>query len=234
MKKRLALLMLVVSVALIGAACRPPTFPGHPTSLPPAPGNVVLTPGDRSITATFTSGFGSGLRAPLTDYRLTCNAPAVLDVPPLGPGWTQNIRSWDGEAVHVDGRTSPLVLSLADEMVNGTTFSCTVQAVNRHGVGQPSPPQDVTPVGPPRVASTLPIETAPGSALVFVNVYLESDDHASFSCAVEAPGIVEQSPQTCTFEVSGLEPATEYTATVTPSTSHGAGEPSTVTFSSGG
>jgi len=233
LKKPLAVVLLVASVALIGAACRPSTFPWHPTAPPPAPRNVELTAGDRSITATFTRGFGPGLHARVTGYRLTCNAPLAYYSPPLGPGWTYNVRSWNGEAVSVDGNTSPLVLSFPDQMVNGNTYSCTVQAVTRRGVGTPSAPQDVTPVGPPRVAWVDPIRAEPGAALVFVNVYLESDDSANFSCDVEAPGTLTQVPEGCTFSVSGLEPGTDYTATVTPSTSHGTSEPHTFTFSTG-
>ncbi len=232
MKKPLAVVMLVASVALVGAGCRP-VFPWHPTSLPPAPRNVMLTPGDRSITAAFTRGFGPVLPGRVTGYRLTCNAPGGYYIPPNGPGWTQNVHYWNGVGVSVDGPTSPLVLALPDQLINGLTFSCTVQAVNRHGVGEPSAPQDVTPVGPPRVASSSPVPAGPGDALVFVNVYLESDDYANFSCVIESPGILSTVRNSCTFDVSGLEPATVYTATVTPSTSYGTGEPYTFTFRTG-
>ena len=89
----------------------------------------------------------------------------------------------------------------------------------------------MTPIGPPRVAYEVPCFLGPGMASFFVNVYLESDERASFACDVDAPGVEIRGASTCNFGTSGLTPGVQYSATVTPRNALGVGRPYTFTFS---
>ena len=208
MKKHTVGVIVIAVLVLTGAACRPPGGPGG-FGPPRAPNNVRIIPGDRAVTARFAGVLGA------TGYRLTCDGPEQFgDTPPNGPGAIFNFFVWRGPAVTVDGRHSPLRLSF-DSSVNGATITCGVQALRGELVGPSSSLAAVTPVGPPRVWNAFQTIRQPDHVAVAVSVTLEGGDRSALRCRVNGPGAITMAgPGSCSFDVSGLRPDSDYTATL--------------------
>jgi titin len=103
----------------IGAGAASTSTLVAPQGTPDAPSDVVLTPGDGSLSASFTLGADGGSAVTRIEYRLD------------GGNWV------DSGAL-----TSPLAIA---GLTNGTTYTVELRAVSALGAGDASAPVDGTP-----------------------------------------------------------------------------------------
>ena len=103
-----------------------------PMTVPAAPTGVTATAAPTQASLAFTAPADTG-GSPITGYQASCT--------PQG----------GGTAVTATGAASPIVVA---GLTNGTTYDCTVAAVNAVGTGAASAPVAVTPQAAPVAAVT--------------------------------------------------------------------------------
>ena len=103
-----------------------------PMTVPDAPTGVTATAAPTQASLAFTAPADTG-GSPITGYQASCT--------PQG----------GGTAVTATGAASPIVVA---GLTNGTTYDCTVAAVNAVGTGAASAPVAVTPQAAPVAAVT--------------------------------------------------------------------------------
>lgn len=125
---------------------------------PELPGNLTLSPGDQSITASWTAPDGNG--HPVTGYVVTATPTAGAGHETLPPVI----------CAPAGGGTSCVVSGL----VNGVTYTVGVSATTAVGTGAPA------------IATTTPYPAVLGSSSV--KVWLDAQDSASLSAATDCSG----------------------------------------------
>jgi len=111
-----------------------------PRKVPDAPTRLVATPADRSATISFTAGANGG--SAITNYQYQVGTGA----------WT---------ALSPAVATSPVTIP---SLVNGTTYSIKLRAVNAAGFGAESAPVSVVPLAPSAAPTSL--VATPGNGTV--------------------------------------------------------------------
>ena len=101
-------------------------------TVPAAPTGVTATAAPTQASLAFTAPADTG-GSPITGYQASCT--------PQG----------GGTALTANGTASPIVVA---GLTNGTTYDCTVAAVNAVGTGAASAPVAVTPQAAPVAAVT--------------------------------------------------------------------------------
>ena len=170
-------------------------------TVPGAPTITSATPGNGSATITFTPPASNG-GAPIDGYGVTCNP---------------------GGATFV-GTASPIT---ATGLTNGTTYSCTVTAVNGVGAGPASAPVSVTPI---TVAGAPVIGTATagsGQATIsFTGPGSIGGSPITGYTVTCNPGAIGMSGAGSPITVTGLTNGTTYSCTVIATNGAGSSPPS--------
>ena len=159
-------------------------------SVPGAPAITSVTPGDGQATIGFNPPTNDG-GATVTNYVATCGSATA------------------------GGPTSPIIVS---GLSNGTTYSCTVAAVNSAGTGAQSSAVIVTPIAAASVPGTPTITSAvPGNAQATISFTTPADGGSAITsyrvnCTPGGVVVTGNAPQ---ITVSGLANGTAYSCTVT-------------------
>ena len=175
---------------------------GTPFTLPGAPTINFVSAGDSSATVNFNPPASNG-GAAISGYTANCGTGPVVGAAP---------------AITV----SPLT--------NGTTYSCTVAAVNSAGTGPQSSAVSVTPAPPATPPGTPTITgTVPGNGQATISFTTPADGGSPITnyrvnCA---PGPVSSTGTLSPIIVTGLTNGTTYSCTVTANNGIGASAAST-------
>ena len=193
------------SVNATNAAGTGPSAPAKdvtPFTVPDAPTINFVSAGDSSATVNFNPPASNG-GAAISGYTANCGTGPVAGAAP---------------AITV----SPLT--------NGTTYSCTVAAVNSAGTGPQSPAVSVTPAPPATPPGTPSITgTVPGNGQATISFTTPADGGSPITnyrvnCA---PGPVSLTGTLSPIIVTGLTNGTTYSCTVTANNGIGASAAST-------
>ena len=182
-----------------------------PRTVPSAPTSIVPTLGDRSASLAFTLASNGG--SPVTKYQYQIGVTGA---------WIDSTAT-----------ASPVSIS---GLVNGTTYSIKLRAVNVAGIGAESAPVSVRPGGVPAAPTGLVVVSKDGAAkvsftappltglpIISYTVSTTELTPKSFTCS-SLLGVPEP---TCTL--NGLTNGTSYAFTVTARNSAGSSSPSTAT-----
>lgn len=171
-----------------------PVSPGVP---PGAPTITGATPGNAQASISFTTPADGG--NPISSYRVNC-----------APG-----------AVTVTGVASPIVVG---GLSNGTTYSCTVTAINGVGPGPASAPVNVTPLTVPG-APIIGVATAGNTTagIAFTPPASNGGSAITGYTATCNPGAIAATGGTSPITVSGLANGTTYTCVVAATNAAGTG-----------
>lgn len=176
-----------------------------PSTVPDAPAAPTVTAGDTQITVAFSPPADNG--SPITGYTATCTAGA--------------------SSVAASGSDSPIVVS---GLVNGTSYTCTVDATNNDGTSAESAPSAAA------VPATVP-DAPPAPSVVAANTQITVTFVAP---AQDGGSAITSFTATCTggstpvavsgpdspIVVAGLVRGTTYTCSVTATNGVGTGQPS--------
>ena len=175
---------------------------------PAAPSITSITPGDGSLLVDFTAPSSDG-GATISNYQYSTDNGGTFTA--FSPGQT----------------TSPLSIT---GLVNGTTYSVQIKAVNSVGAGEASASIDGTPVAP-AVPPSLTSSTYTGKvAVAFSQTIPATGSPTSFALATGTlpAGL---SLNSATGVISGQPSAAgSFSVTVTASNSRGTSSPATIDF----
>ena len=171
------------------------TPPGAPTILPPRAGNLLAF-------ITFTQSTVNGGSA-ILDYTATCTGGANGPVTQTTPG---------------TGLTATTVVSfIVRNLVNGTTYTCSVTARNVAGVSPASATVSVTPVPivPPDAPTILSATPGNGQASIqFAAPTVNGGSVVTGYAAACTPGAFTATGTDSPLVVTGLTNGTQYTCSV--------------------
>ena len=176
-----------------------------PSTVPDAPAAPTVTAGDGEINVAFGPPADNG--SPITGYTATCTAGS--------------------SSVSRSGSSSPIVVS---GLVNGTSYTCTVDATNGDGTSAESAPSAVA------VPATVP-DAPPAPSVMAANTAITV---TFVSPAGDGGSAITSFTATCTggntpvsvsgpdspIVVAGLVRGTTYTCSVTATNAVGTGQPS--------
>jgi len=191
-------------LAIAPAAGAAPTTPGQPT-------NVAITAGNRSVKVTFTAPTSNG-GSKITGYRAKCTS------------------SDGGKARSHDGAKSPIKV---DGLTAGKTYSCTVAARNKVGLGTESGSSNSVVVKPTAPGAPTNVTATAGKHSGKVRFTRPADnggakiDHYRVTCTSTNGGVArhkdgDKSP----IKVGGLTAGKTYSCTVAAHNKVGFGPPS--------
>jgi hypothetical protein len=199
---------LIATNALGDSAPSPASVAVMPNSVPDAPLQPLLFPGDAEITVAFAPPASNG--SPITGYTASCS-------------------SSDGGAPGMQGGTlSPIVVS---GLTNAKTYVCTVIATNANGDSPPSPPSTPTSLQGPPDAPVTP-SVVPGDARITVSFLAPSDNGSPITgyaatCSSTDGGVGGSATGTASaLVVVGLTNAKTYTCSVVATNGRGDSPPS--------
>ena len=199
---------------------RVPDAPVPVVQPPSAPQITTTSPGNRSITVTFTPPANDG-GAEITNYEYS----------------TDNGDTWVARSPA--STASPLIIS---GLTNGTAYAIRLRAFNSAGAGEASlqmiPSIGTTPVGPPSAPQS--VSVTPSSSTLDVSWSApESDGGAAISLyavnvrlASNNSWVTQCRSETTTCTVRGLQPDTAYTLQVFARNTRGWGNPTSATNAS--
>lgn len=186
----------------VGAISQPVTV--TPTAgLPLPPQYLTAQPGDRSIILNFSAPLSNG-GAAISGYSSSCT--------PVG----------GGQAIILQGPGSPAVIP---GLINGTTYTCSVYAINSFGASIATTSGQVTPALPPQAPSA--VSAQPGNGAASISFSAPSDGGSVITgytvrctnAGTTLSGAGTSSPIT----VGGLSNSTLYSCTVTARNAAGTG-----------
>ncbi len=133
-----------------------------PVLVPGAPTSVSGTVGNASITLSFAAPASNG-GSPITAYSAQCS---------VGAASTSVSTSAGATSASIGG------------LVNGSTYACSVSALNLAGTGAPSATLQLTPVAPPAVdGSTAPVACAISTNLFNSSAKVNAQSISSWTCS---------------------------------------------------
>jgi titin len=174
-----------------GAASAPISV--TPYTVPGAPTQLGVTPGNARVTVSWTAPIDDG-GSPITGYRVT-----------VQPGGT-TVNIGAGE-----------VASTVTGLTNGSAYRFTVVALNAAGIGASSESAAVTPVGPPRVPTALTaVPFATAVELTWAAPSAEGSAITGYVITVSSSGstVKTETVSTTNHVVLGLTNGQSYTFTV--------------------
>ncbi|HVS84970.1 MAG TPA: fibronectin type III domain-containing protein [Gaiellaceae bacterium] len=174
--------------------------PVVPFGLPGAPTGVSASPGNGRALVSFTAPDDGGSR--ITSYTVAASGG--------GPAAT--------------GASSPISVS---GLTNGTAYRFTVVATNASGDGPASRASDpVVPAGRPLPPTGVSATARPGSATVSFDSADDNGSPVTLYTATASPGGASASGTGSPLTITGLDPTTAYTFTVTATNAVGTSDPS--------
>jgi len=201
-KTTIPLLWLLVTVGMLvacggggggGAGTTTPT--AVPISVPGAPGDLVATAGDGSVSLAFAAPASNG-GAAITGYTASCTSGSSTRA--------------------TGGGTSPLVVT---GLANGTAYTCTVAATNSAGTGAAAS-VSVTPAGTIVAGSFRGniVLGSPTASAVKANVFAQDQSGTAWISYGISPDLYDRQTATATlsaakpveFSLDGLSANTRY------------------------
>ncbi len=166
--------------------------PTSSVSTPDAPTGLLATPGDREVTISFTAGNGNG--ATITNYAYSLNGSSYNNLSPADA-------------------TSPITIT---GLINGTTYSIRLKAINSEGQSPASSAVSVTPapvVSVPDAPTGL--SASPGDGEVTISFTEGSSNGAAitnYAYSLDGSGYNNLSPADATspITITGLTNGTTY------------------------
>jgi hypothetical protein len=172
-----------------------------PGTVPGIPSNPRATPGDGQATVSFSAPASTG-GAPITGYIVT----------PSGGG------------APVQATSSPVTIP---GLINGTTYTFTVAAVNQFGTGPAVTSNSITPSGVPGAPVNVSAAAGDGQATIsFMPPASNGGSPILGYTAVSSPGGHSWSNISSPITISGLSDGIAYTFTVYATNAAGNGPPS--------
>ena len=172
-----------------------------PPTVPGAPGIARAVPGNAQATISFSPPASNG-GSPITSYQATCN--------PGGHSAT--------------GSATPITVA---GLANGTTYSCSVAAMNAAGTGPASDSVSVTPLTVPGAPVIGTVRAGNGQATISFSPPASNGGSPITSyLATCNPGGIMAPGGASPITVVGLSNGTRYSCTVSATNAAGTGPPS--------